>query len=80
MNSFNTKNIVDDVLVKSSWGNVLRTAIEFKSKGLDILIFGKLLKNYENTFLSANGVNVSFRNLYSQHSWKKDFIDNCLDG
>ena len=69
-----------NVLVIGCGGAGLRSAIEIKKNGLDVIILGKRPKTDAHTALAAGGINAAFGNLDSEDSWEQHFIDTYLEG
>ncbi|WP_288239814.1 FAD-dependent oxidoreductase [uncultured Prochlorococcus sp.] len=71
---------ITNVLVIGCGGAGLRSAIEIKKSGLDVIILGKRPKTDAHTVLAAGGINAALGNLDKEDTWEQHFIDTYLEG
>ena len=71
---------ISSVLVIGTGGAGLRSAIEAKTRGLDVTIIGKRLKEDAHTVLAAGGINAAFANVDKDDSWEQHFADTMIEG
>ena len=71
---------ISSVLVIGTGGAGLRSAIEAKTRGLDVTIIGKRLKEDAHTVLAAGGINAAFGNVDKDDSWEQHFADTMIEG
>jgi succinate dehydrogenase / fumarate reductase, flavoprotein subunit len=74
------KKEVCDVLVIGSGGAGLRTAIELKDRGIDVLVVGKCKKRDAHTILATGGINAALGNLDPKDRWEIHAADTIRDG
>lgn len=67
------------VLVIGTGGGGLRTAIELKQLGLDVLTVGKRRKHDAHTILAAGGINAALGTLDPEDSWQQHAADTIKE-
>ena len=69
-----------NILVIGCGGAGLRSAIEIKKAGLDVIVLGKRPRTDAHTVLAAGGINAALGNLDKEDSWEQHFVDTFLEG
>ena len=60
-----------NILVIGCGGAGLRSAIEIKKAGLDVIVLGKRPRTDAHTVLAAGGINAALGNLDKEDSWEQ---------